>query len=108
MRPSGEHAYAAHRSNMDQRGISIQRRGVARPLRGGADHAARADRDEGYVSSDEAIALLEVKRETLYAYASRGLVRSVWQALNGLVDFFDGIPRLRFRFFLFSAIVHGI
>jgi citrate synthase len=77
VRPSGEHAYAAHRSNMDQRGISNQRPGVARPLRGGADHAARADRDEGYVSSDEAIALLEVKRETLYAYASRGLVRSV-------------------------------
>ena len=81
MRPSGERTYAAHRSNMDQRGISNQRRGGARTASTARDartaHAARADRDEGYVSSEEAIALLEVKRETLYAYASRGLVRSV-------------------------------
>lgn len=49
---------------MDQRGIDDQRRGSV-------------ERDEGYVGSAEAIALLGVKRETLYAYASRGLVRSV-------------------------------
>ncbi len=49
---------------MDQRGIDDQRRGAART-------------DEAYLTSAEAIALLEVKKETLYAYASRGLVRSV-------------------------------
>lgn len=32
--------------------------------------------DSAYVSGDEATALLGIKRQTLYAYASRGLVRS--------------------------------
>ncbi|MBN8617169.1 MAG: citrate synthase, partial [Deltaproteobacteria bacterium] len=50
---------------MDQRGIDDQRR------------ARRTEKDEGYLDSAEAIAILGVKRETLYAYASRGLVRSV-------------------------------
>ncbi len=49
---------------MDQRGIADQRRG------------APPD-DDAYLTSAEATALLEVKKETLYAYASRGLVRSV-------------------------------
>src|SRR5689334_10551346 len=33
--------------------------------------------DDPYISGAEAAALLDVKRETLYAYASRGLIRTV-------------------------------
>ncbi len=57
---------------MDQRGIDDQRRGD----RGKSERRSH-ERDEGYLDSAEAIAILGVKRETLYAYASRGLVRSV-------------------------------
>ncbi|MFN9814144.1 MAG: citrate synthase family protein [Deltaproteobacteria bacterium] len=59
--------------------MSAERRplSAARPARERTLGAAHADRHEGYVSSDEAAAMLDVKRETLYAYASRGLVRSV-------------------------------
>ncbi|MFN7699783.1 MAG: helix-turn-helix domain-containing protein, partial [Deltaproteobacteria bacterium] len=59
--------------------MSAERRplSAARPARERTLGEAHADRHEGYVSSDEAAAMLDVKRETLYAYASRGLVRSV-------------------------------
>lgn len=39
--------------------------------------AASSPAPDGFVTGDEAAALLGVKRQTLYAYASRGLLRSV-------------------------------
>lgn len=39
--------------------------------------AHRSVEQDGFVNGDEAAALLGVKRQTLYAYASRGLLRSV-------------------------------
>jgi citrate synthase len=50
--------------NIDQRGFVNQHR------------AAEGRRKTAFVSGEEAAALLGVKRETLYAYVSRGLVRS--------------------------------
>lgn len=38
--------------------------------------------DEEYLTADEACALLDVKPATLYAYVSRGLVRSYKQAIR--------------------------
>ncbi|MEZ4301544.1 MAG: citrate synthase family protein [Polyangiaceae bacterium] len=43
----------------------------------GTHAAADEGVPDGYVTGDEAAAILEVKRQTLYAYASRGLLRSV-------------------------------
>jgi citrate synthase len=37
---------------------------------------------EEYVTGDEAAALLGVKRETLYAYVSRGMLRSYRQGIK--------------------------
>jgi excisionase family DNA binding protein len=37
---------------------------------------------EQYVDSEEAARLLDVKRETLYAYVSRGLLRSYRQGIK--------------------------
>lgn len=38
--------------------------------------------DEEYLTADEACALLDVKPATLYAYVSRGLVRSYKQGIR--------------------------
>ena len=37
---------------------------------------------EGYLAGDEAAALLGVKRETLYAYVSRGMLKSYRQGIK--------------------------
>ncbi|MEX2223309.1 MAG: helix-turn-helix domain-containing protein [Candidatus Rokuibacteriota bacterium] len=37
---------------------------------------------EEYVTGDEAAGLLEVKRETLYAYVSRGMLKSYRQGIK--------------------------
>jgi citrate synthase len=42
----------------------------------------RADDLQEYLTADEACALLDVKPATLYAYVSRGLVRSYKQAIR--------------------------
>lgn len=72
-----------------------QRPGIIDQGRSGA----RDPRTREWVTTAEATRLLGVKRETLYAYASRGLVRAVasGEAPRGRVYNRDDIDRLRAR-----------
>ena len=85
----GQNAVTRHHGFVNQRpGIVDQRRS-----------GARAARMRDWVTTAEATRLLGVKRETLYAYASRGLVRGAAssEGPRGRVYSLEDIERLRAR-----------
>src|SRR2546423_593755 len=64
---------------MEQRRPESTRRGPDRMLRGAGMIVVGG---EEYLESEEAARLLGVKRETLYAYVSRGVLRSYRQGIK--------------------------
>jgi len=94
----GQESHGWHDGIVNQRGRIDDQRSRGRHAGDRPVIAARGDASREWVSTAEAARQLGVKRETLYAYASRGLVRSAPTAgSRSRVYHRDDVERLRAR-----------
>jgi len=86
---------AHHRLNVDSL-VNVMAR-HPKPRRSSAA-SARKPAADGFLTAREVTQILRIKKETLYAYVSRGLIRSVGgDRKNGHVYRLDDVERLRAR-----------